>query len=126
MKSAERLRRANRVRAKAEVTHSRLRPLHRPAWQSSTTIGSMDPDERLEELIQRHEALTRTVETLAAMHRENEERFARFQREVGRGFDDVARHLQRVTGQMERLTDILTKLVSIVEFHENRITGPVH
>jgi hypothetical protein len=33
-------------------------------------------DERLDRLTERHEALTQTVELIAAMHRDNEKRFA--------------------------------------------------
>jgi len=60
----------------------------------------MTIDERLDRLTERHEALTQTVELMAA---ENREGFAR---------------LEKIVGQMAR--SIYT-LVRVVELHEHRI-----
>jgi hypothetical protein len=60
----------------------------------------MTIDERLEKLTERHEALTQTVELMAA---ENQAGFAR---------------LEKIVGQMARSIDTLAR---VVELHEHRI-----
>ena len=60
----------------------------------------MTIDERLERLTERHEALTQTVELMAA---ENQAGFAR---------------LEKIVGQMARSIDTLAR---VVELHEHRI-----
>ena len=60
----------------------------------------MTIDERLERLTERHEALTQTVELMAA---ENQAGFAR---------------LEKIVGQMARSIDTLAR---VVELHERRI-----
>jgi hypothetical protein len=42
----------------------------------------MNIDERLERLAERHEALTQTVELMAAMQRDNDARFAQVSRDL--------------------------------------------
>lgn len=63
----------------------------------------MTIDERLEKLTERHEALTQTVELMAA---ENRAGFARLQ------------EVERILGQMARSMDTLAK---VAELHEHRI-----
>jgi hypothetical protein len=60
----------------------------------------MTIDERLDRLIERHEALTQTVEIIASMQRENEKRFAESERRFG------------------KLTDLFGGLLEIVKQHE--------
>jgi hypothetical protein len=60
----------------------------------------MTIDERLEKLTERHEALTQTVELMAA---ENRAGFAR---------------LEKIVGQMARSIDTLAR---VAELHEHRI-----
>jgi archaellum component FlaC len=60
----------------------------------------MTIDERLERLTERHEALTQTVELMAA---ENRAGFAR---------------LEKIVGQMARSIDTLAR---VVELHEHRL-----
>jgi len=47
-------------------------------------------DERLDRLTARHEALTQTVELIAAMQRDNEKQFA----EIGKRFAEVGEHIR--------------------------------
>lgn len=65
----------------------------------------MTTDERIDRLVQRHEALTQTVELLAAMQRDNEARFA----QIGRNFESVH--------------DSIKGLENIAAAHEHRITN---
>jgi predicted nuclease with TOPRIM domain len=63
----------------------------------------MTIDERLEKLTERHEALTQTIELMAA---ENRAGFARLQR------------VEQLLGQMAQSMDTLAR---VVELHEHRI-----
>jgi hypothetical protein len=62
-------------------------------------------DERLDRLTERHEALTQTVELIAAMQRENETRFA------------------QIAANQERDAEHINALVRIAEIHEHRLSG---
>jgi hypothetical protein len=62
-------------------------------------------DERLDRLTERHEALTETVELIAAMQRENEARFA------------------QIAANQERDAEHINALVRIAEIHEHRLSG---
>ncbi len=62
-------------------------------------------DERLDRLTERHEALTETVELIAAMQRENEARFA------------------QIAANQERDAAHIHALVRIAEIHEHRLSG---
>jgi hypothetical protein len=67
----------------------------------------MNIDERLEKLTERHEALTQTVEIIAAMKKENErlaaERGAQFDRRMGQVLEGI------------------TQLGHIAESHDHRL-----
>jgi hypothetical protein len=63
----------------------------------------MTIDDRLERLTERHEALTETVELMAAENRA--------------GFDRLAK-VENILGQMARSMDTLAR---VVELHEHRI-----
>jgi len=63
----------------------------------------MTIDERLDRLTERHEALTQTVELLAA---ENRAGFARLEK------------VEKIVGQMARSVDTLAH---VVELHEHRL-----
>jgi uncharacterized coiled-coil protein SlyX len=63
----------------------------------------MNADERIERLIERHEALSQTVKALAGMQRENEKRF-----------DQVTRNSEIVLDSIKRLEVIATS-------HEDRL-----
>ena len=63
----------------------------------------MNIDERLEKLAERHEALTQTVELIAAMQRDNDARFA------------------QVTRNFETVLDSIKRLENIAAAHERRI-----
>ena len=63
----------------------------------------MTIDERLERLTERHEALTQTVELMAA---ENRAGFARLEK------------VEKIVGQMARSVDTLAR---VVELHEHRL-----
>jgi len=65
-------------------------------------------DERLDRLTERHEALTQTVELIAAMHRDNEKEFNRRFEENEKRFAKVTEHL--------------SALVRIAEFHHERLS----
>src|ERR1035441_9826003 len=62
-------------------------------------------DERLDRLTERHEALTETVELIAAMQRENEARFA------------------QIAANQERDAEHINALVRIAEIHEHGLSG---
>ena len=59
----------------------------------------MTNDECFEKLRERHEALTETVEIMAAVQRENEQRMA-------------------------QMMDVINRLANIVEAHEERLDQP--
>jgi len=63
----------------------------------------MDMDERLEKLVERHEALSQTVEIIATMQRENEKRF------------------DQVTHNFEIVLDSIKRLEIIATSHEDRL-----
>jgi predicted nuclease with TOPRIM domain len=63
----------------------------------------MTIDERLDRLTERHEALTQTVELIAAAQIKNDERMA------------------ELTVSMGKLTDTMNRLANIVIAHEQRI-----
>jgi methyl-accepting chemotaxis protein len=73
-------------------------------------VGSMTIDERLERLTERHEALTQTVELMAAENRAGFERLER----VEKGFQRV----EQILGKMAQSMDTLAR---VVELHEHRI-----
>ena len=60
----------------------------------------MTIDERLEKLTERHEALTQTVEIMAAMQKENDRRFAE---------------------RMGQVLEAITQLGHIAESHDHRL-----
>ena len=59
---------------------------------------AMDMDKRLEKLVERHEALSQTVEILAGMQRENEKRF-----------DQVTHNFEIVLDSIKRLETVATR-----------------
>ncbi len=64
----------------------------------------MSFEEQLQKLTERQQALTETVELMAAMQRDNQERFAK--------------HEER----FDRIADMLERLTAIVESHERRLS----
>jgi hypothetical protein len=69
----------------------------------------MTIDERLEELTERHEALTQTVEILAGMQQRNEERIKA-----------LAEAQRRTEERMGQVMDTINSLARIAEAHEQR------
>ena len=70
----------------------------------------MTIDERLESLTARHEALTQTVELIAAMHRDNEKRF-----------DLLSRDLQDLKTTAQQDGENIRALARIAEIHHERL-----
>jgi archaellum component FlaC len=68
----------------------------------------MNIDERLERLTERHEALTQTVELIAAMQRDNEKR------------------LDRISEDIERDGENIRALARIAELHHERLMRLEH
>ena len=66
----------------------------------------MTIDERLEKLTERHEALTQTVEVVAAMQHENERKIGLLTTLMSRTHDDIAA-LARIAGAHEHRIDRL-------------------
>jgi predicted transcriptional regulator len=66
----------------------------------------MNIDERLEKLAERHEALTQTVELIAALHRDNEKRYDEIARKTDKRFEQVARNFEIVLDSIKRLENI--------------------
>jgi hypothetical protein len=62
-------------------------------------------DERLEKLTERHEALSQTVELIANVQRENEQRFATVTRNFEVVLDSIKR-LENIAAHEQRLDDI--------------------
>ena len=65
----------------------------------------MTIDERIEKLVERHEALAQSVELFHADMRAHELR------------------LDKLTGIVETLADTVSKIVRVLELHERRIGG---
>jgi hypothetical protein len=68
----------------------------------------MNIDERLDRLTERHEALTQTVEIMAHMQRENEQR-------------NQAAH-EKIQALLTSVVESIANLARIVEGHERRIS----
>ena len=66
-------------------------------------------DERLDRLTERHEALTQPVELIAAMQRDNDERWNK--------------RFAEVTSAISQNSEHILALVRIVEIHEHRLSG---
>ncbi|HLY17168.1 MAG TPA: hypothetical protein VKR61_08075 [Bryobacteraceae bacterium] len=56
----------------------------------------MTPDERLDKLAERHDALTQTVELLVAMQQENERRMGQMMDAINRLTNIAAAHEERL------------------------------
>lgn len=56
----------------------------------------MTLEERFDKLAERHDALTQTVEIMAAMQRENDQRMAQMMEAINRLTNIVAAHEQRL------------------------------
>jgi hypothetical protein len=72
----------------------------------------MTIDERLDKLVERHEALTHTVEHLALQGEEQNNRL-RLQGE----------HIDRILSALEEDGENIRSLARIAEIHEHRISG---
>ena len=77
----------------------------------------MNTDERLDRLVERHEALTQTVELLAAMQRHNNEAIDRIS-EAQRKTEETKAELNIAMG---KLTVTMNRLGNIVIRHEERL-----
>jgi len=66
----------------------------------------LDIDQRLDRLIERHEALTQTVELMAAENRERDQRLATENQEPARRMDEIM--------------EAIARLLHIAEIHEHR------
>ncbi len=73
-------------------------------------------DERLDRLTERHEALTQTLELVAAMQRDNERRFEDNARDWNKRFAEIAAASQQDA-------ENIRALARIAEIHKHRITG---
>lgn len=73
-------------------------------------------EERLEKLVERHEALTQTVELVAAMQRDNEARVTRLAEVVER----LTGGVERISEHMTKLTAVTAELTAVVRRHEER------
>jgi hypothetical protein len=71
----------------------------------------MNIDERLEKLAERHEALTQTVELMAAMQRDNDARFAQ-----------ISRDLERLGALAQQDGEHIRALVRVAELHHERLS----
>lgn len=67
----------------------------------------MTIDERLEKLTERHEALTQTVELMAAENRDRDQRFGN--------------QMDRMGNQMDQVMEGLARLLHVAEIHERRL-----
>ncbi|HEX4138574.1 MAG TPA: hypothetical protein VHY84_28445 [Bryobacteraceae bacterium] len=74
----------------------------------------MSFEERMDRLTERHEALTQTVELLAAMQTENERRAAERSADLDKRFAESDRRLGQVL-------QAITRLGNIAEAHEQRL-----
>ncbi len=75
---------------------------------------NMNIDERLEKLTERHEALTQTVELIAAMQKDNDQHAAQRSAEIDRRFAETDRRLGQVL-------EAITQLGHIAESHDHRL-----
>ena len=86
----------------------------------------MTPDERLEKLTERVDALTQSVELLATMHRDHEKRLDQLSHEMNTGFALLGGTLQVIGGSLQKIAVALEALTKIAETHEvrlNRLEG---
>ena len=74
----------------------------------------MNFEESLERLKERHEALTQTVEIIAAMQKENDRRFAESNAEFNRRSAEWDR-------RMGQVLETITQLGHIAESHDHRL-----
>jgi chromosome segregation ATPase len=88
----------------------------------------MTIDERLERLTERHEALTQTVELMAAENRDHEARFnAELDRinrtfsEIGSRFNEINRTFSDLGAALTEITGSLSRLLQVAENHEQRL-----
>jgi ABC-type transporter Mla subunit MlaD len=77
----------------------------------------MTIDERLERLTERHEALTQTVELIAAIQMKNDERMGHLAETVGH----LSESTDHLTERMAQLTETMNRLGNIVISHEERL-----
>lgn len=72
----------------------------------------MNIDERLEKLVERHEALTQTVELMAHEDHERDRRM-----------DQLTGRVEHITGTLERVVEAIGQLVHVAELHERRLNN---
>lgn len=75
-------------------------------------------DERLERLVERHEALTRTVELIAIGQQKNDEQI----RELSSAVQKLSSTVQKLTSVIETDAEIVRVLADVARNHERRLT----
>ena len=80
----------------------------------------MTPNEQIDRLQERHEALSESVEMLAALGRKYDRRIARASRRLA----ELAFETAEVNRRVASLTDLLSGLVLLAQRNEDRIDQP--
>jgi archaellum component FlaC len=78
----------------------------------------MTIDERLDRLVERHEALTQTVEHLASQGEEQNKRI----RLQGENIDKILENIGKILTAFEKDGENIRALARIAEIHEHRIS----
>jgi hypothetical protein len=88
----------------------------------------MTIDERLDRLVQRHEALTESVQMLLLSHREHEQRsekqFAQHQQQFAQHQEEFAQHEQlfgQIALRLREVTDGIDRLARVAGVHQERL-----
>ena len=84
----------------------------------------MTIDDRLDRLTERHEALTQTVELIAAAQLKTDERLAQLEEHMVRLEEHIGRideSLLVLAGRSGQLMDTMNRLANIIISHEERI-----
>lgn len=71
---------------------------------------------------ERLEALAQTVELMAAMQRDNDERFDKRSAEIDKRFAGIAATLQQIATNQQRDGEHILALVRIAELHDRRLS----
>ena len=79
----------------------------------------MTPEERLDKLIERHEALTQSLELLSHLHQDGERRL----QELADKMQELG---AKTDARLDKLLGIVERLTTTVESHERRLDRLEH
>jgi hypothetical protein len=83
----------------------------------------VDIDDRLDRLVERHEALSQSLELIAAMQRDGERQFKEERAQTEQLFGQVALRLREATDNIREMSDSINRLARIAGVHQDRLDG---